>query len=101
MSEDEDRHTLSVQFANQIINTANNRIQEGMDPLDIAAGMRHAAANFSAFAIANAETPEEVDPTYFAEEFLQIYAYYLEKHAAPKQVQTGLEALIKQVQDEN
>ena len=79
MSEEEDRHTLSIQLANQIINTANNRLQEGMDPIDIAAGMRHAAANFTAFAVANSETPDEVDPTHFAEEFLQIYAYYLEK----------------------
>ena len=57
MSEEEDRHTLSIQLANQIINTANNRLQEGMDPVDVAAGMRHAAANFTAFAIANSEAP--------------------------------------------
>ncbi|MCK5777906.1 MAG: DUF3144 domain-containing protein [Rhodospirillales bacterium] len=101
MSEEEDRHTLSIQLANQIINTANNRLQEGMDPIDIAAGMRHAAANFTAFAVANSETPDEVDPTHFAEEFLQIYAYYLEKHATPKQVESGLDALIKQVRDES
>ncbi|MGJ3258917.1 MAG: DUF3144 domain-containing protein [Rhodospirillales bacterium] len=101
MSEEEDRHTLSIQLANQIINTANNRLQEGMEPADVAAGMRHAAANFTAFAIANSEAPDQVDPQYFAEEFLQIYNYYLEKHTAPQQVQTGLEALIKQVRDEN
>ncbi|MBO6950128.1 MAG: DUF3144 domain-containing protein [Rhodospirillales bacterium] len=101
MSEEEDRHTLSIQLANQIINTANNRLQEGMDPIDIAAGMRHAAANFTAFAVANSETPDDVDPTHFAEEFLQIYAYYLEKHVTPKQVESGLDALIKQVRDES
>lgn len=101
MSDQEDRHTLSIQIANQIINMANNRLQEGVDAIDIAAGMRHAAANFSAFAVANADKPDEIDPTFFAEEFMQIYAYYLEKHAAPKQTVSGLEALIKQVRDEN
>ena len=55
----------------------------------------------TAFAVANSETPDEVDPTHFAEEFLQIYAYYLEKHATPKQVESGLDALIKQVRDES
>jgi len=101
MSEEEDRQTLSIQLANQIINTANNRLQEGMDAVDIAAGIRHAAANFTAFAVANSEHPDEVDPAYFAEEFIQIYTYYLEKHTAPVQVQSGLEALINQVKDEN
>ena len=101
MSDEDDRHTLSIQIANQIINMANNRLQEGMEPIDIAAGMRHAAANFSAFAVANSETPDEVDPKFFAEEFLQIYAYYLEKHTTPVQTQSGLEALINQVKDEN
>ena len=46
MSEQEDRHTLSIQLANQVINMANNRMKEGVDPIDIAAGLRHAAANF-------------------------------------------------------
>ncbi|WNJ98361.1 DUF3144 domain-containing protein [Thalassospiraceae bacterium LMO-JJ14] len=101
MSEEEDRQTLSIQLANQVINMANNRLQEGMNPVDIAAGLRHAAANFSAFAIANSEKPDEIDPTFFAEEFLQIYAYYLEKHTAPVQQKSGLEALVNQVRDEN
>lgn len=101
MSEEEDRHTLSIQLANQIINTANNRLQEGMDVIDIAAGIRHAAANFSAFAVANSDRPKEVDPSFFSDEFLQIYEYYLEKHMTPPEQETGLEALIKQVKDEN
>ncbi len=101
MSEEEDRHTLSIQLANQIINMANNRLQEGVNPIDIAAGLRHAAANFSAFAVANSDKPDDVDPAFFAEEFMQIFDYYLEKHKAPVQVQSGLEALIKQVKDEN
>lgn len=100
MSEQEDRHTLSIQLANQIINMANNRMQEGVEALDVAAGMRHAAANFSAFAVANADAPKDFDPTMFAEEFLQIFEYYLEKHTTPRPQVSGLEALIKQVRDE-
>lgn len=100
MSE-EDRQTLSIQLANQIINMANNRLQEGMDPTDIAAGMRHAAANFSAFVVGNSEPIEDFDPAYFAEEFLQIYHYYLEKHQQPPAQETGLEALVNQVKNEN
>ena len=46
-------------------------------------------------------TLDEVDPKFFAEEFVQIYAYYLEKHTTPVQTQSGLEALINQVKDEN
>ena len=100
MSE-EDRHTLSIQIANQVINIANTRLEEGLDPVDISAGIRHAAANFSAFAVANSDKPEDVDPTFFAEEFLQMYAYYLEKHSETVKPKSGLEALISQVKDEN
>lgn len=100
MSE-EDRHTLSIQIANQVINMANSRLEEGLDPVDISAGMRHAAANFSAFAVANSERPEDVDPAFFTEEFLQMYTYYLEKHAEAMQPKSGLEALINQVKGEN
>lgn len=101
MSDEQDRHTLSVQIANQIINLANNRLQDGLDALDIAAGLRHAAANFTAFTVANAAGGEDMDPTVFADEFLQIHAYYLDKHRESLAPKNGLEALIKQVRDEN
>lgn len=100
MSDEEDRHTLSIQLANQIINLANSRLQDGLDPLDIAAGMRHAAANFSAFAVANSRMEQELDPLRFAEEFVQTYDYYIERHKQPKMPTSGLEALVKQVRDE-
>ena len=101
MSENEDQHTLSIQLANQVINMANNRLQEGLEPGDIAMGLRHAAANFTAFAMAHVEKPEDVDPTVFAEEFLQTYAYYFDKHMAGRKPVSSLDALIKQVKDEN
>ena len=104
MSDQDDRHTLSIQIANQIINMANNRLQEGMHPADIAAGMRHAAANFSAFAMVQTGAASgdlhDVDPVPLAEEFLQIFAYYFEKHGQQQAPSSGLDALIKQVRDE-
>ncbi len=100
MAQEEDRHTLSIQIANQIINIANSRLEEGLDPLDIAAGLRHAASNFTAFTVAHAEKPEDVDATFFADEFLQIYQFYLEKHLAGRRPANGLDALINQVKDE-
>lgn len=101
MTDETDRQTLSIQIANQIINVANKHLQDGMDPIDIAAGLRHAAGNFTAFCVANSENPEDVDPVGFAEEFLSIYAYYLERHSAGRRPTSGLEALIRQVRDEN
>ena len=96
MSDEEDRHTLSIQLANQVINIGEHiAFEEGLDPISIsAAGIRHAAANFSAFAVANSDRPEEVDPAFFAEEFVQMYAYYLEKHMESARSQrSGLDAL--------
>lgn len=100
MSDEQDRLTLSIQLANQIINLANSRLQDGLDPMDIAAGMRHAAANFTAFTVVNARLDGDLDPAEFAEEFLQTYDYYVERHRQSIKPSTGLEALIKQVRDE-
>lgn len=101
MSDEEDRHTLSIQLANQIINLANNRLQDGLSAVEIASGMRHAAANFTAFTVANAVGGEDIDPEMFADEFLQVYDYYLKRHRQSAQPRNGLEALIKQVRDES
>lgn len=94
----EDVHTLSVQVANQLINIANKRLEDGLPPDAIAAGLRHAAANFSAFVAANGpgETPSaEV----FADEFRQMFEYYLERHRPQESVGHGLGALIDEAKD--
>ena len=46
----EDLKTLSIQLANQIINIANKQLEDGIPVEAIVTGLRHAAANFSAFA---------------------------------------------------
>ena len=97
---EEDLKTLSIQLANQIINVANSHLEEGMRVDAIAAGLRHAAANFSAFAH-HTEGGDEDKLTPIVEDFLQMFEYYLERHA-PKQSQPGggLSDLIEQAKKE-
>lgn len=100
MSEDNDRHTLSVQLANQFINTANKRLEDGMDPQVISAALRHAAANFSAFVSSNTE-PEQLEDGSLVDDFQTMLTYYAERHAAQnKAPQSSLMNLVQQVQDE-
>ena len=97
---EEDLRTLSIQLANQIINVANNHLEEGMRVDAIAAGLRHAAANFSAFAHhRNGGNEEQLGP--IVEDFLQMFEYYLDRHA-PQQSRTsgGLTDLIEQAKKE-
>ena len=98
----EDEHTLSVQIANQIINIANTRLESGLPPEVISAGLRHAAANFSAF-VAQHTDPEAIQEGRLTEEFHHMLEYYAQvhggQHEAP-QPAAGLHQLINQVKDE-
>ncbi len=97
---EEDLRTLSIQLANQIINVANNHLEDGMRVDAIAAGLRHAAANFSAFAHhRNGGNEDQLGP--IVEDFLQMFEYYLDRHA-PQQSQSsgGLTDLIDQAKKE-
>jgi len=103
---DEDLRTLSIQLANQLINIANNHLEDGMRVDAISAGMRHAAANFSAFAHhRTGANDEQLGP--IVEDFVQMFEYYLQRHA-PAQPQAapeggvggGLGALIEQAKNE-
>ena len=95
--------TLSIQIANQVVNIANARTQEGVDPREVAQGLRHAAANFSAFAEQN-HPDGDVDPTKPVEEFIQFLEYYLDRHGTkPEDADkpaAGLEELIAQAKNE-
>lgn len=98
---DEDLRTLSIQLANQIINVANNHLEDGMRPDAIAAGLRHAAANFSAFAHRRSGGNDDQLHA-IVEDFLQMFEYYLERHAPPPAEQPGggLNSLIEQAKRE-
>lgn len=94
----QDAETLSVQVANQLINVANKRLEDGLPPEVVAAGMRHAAANFSAFVAAHAGD-ETASAETFAEEFVQMFEYYLERHRPQDAAGRGLTSLIDQAKD--
>ena len=65
-------------------------------------GMRHAAANFSAF-VAYHMDPEAISDGRLLEEFQHMLEYYAQVHGGPPQEQqtpTGLHQLVNQVKDE-
>jgi hypothetical protein len=98
MSDESDDATLSVQIANQFINVANTRLQNGIRPDVVASGLRNAAANFSAFVIAHGGTPDlGTEP--FIDEFRRMLDYYLKMHR-PEDDGTPLRRLIDQVKAE-
>lgn len=67
-----------IRIANDIIDMANTALEDGATPQEIAAGLRHAAANFSAFAFFHTEPPR--DPNPIAEEFVTMFEHYLNRH---------------------
>lgn len=98
MASEPDDDTLSVQIANQIVNVANARLGDGIAADDIAAGLRHAAANFSAFALNAQQNPP--DPTQVVEEFVRFFDYYLKRRKAEKAPTAGLQQLIDRAKSE-
>ena len=99
MSDQESDNTLSVQIANQIVNVANTRLEDGVSAVEIAAGLRHAAANFSAFALFHSKAdPNEAQRS--VEEFVRFFEYYLERHAPADEPEGGLYQLIEEAKNE-
>ena len=93
----EHEHELVV--ANELIGYANSKLSEGMNPVTVAAGMRHAAANFTAFASVHAEA-EGLNVEGMTAEFRGMLEYYGERHEATVQPKTGLEKLVEAVKNE-
>jgi hypothetical protein len=99
MTSDDTPESLSVQVANQIINIANARQEDGLPVDDIAAGLRHAAANFSAFAYFQSEN-KDFDPNAIANEFVDFLTHYLDLHKPEEKPRHGLYDLIEQAKNE-
>ena len=98
----EDLKTLSIQLANQIINIANKQLEDGIPVEAIATAIRHAAANFSAFAHHGSEGDDKGIQN-IVEDFLQMFEYYLERHAPTQTTsrpESSLTALIDQAKNE-
>ena len=90
---------IHLQIANALINFANDRIEEGHDPLDVATGLRNAASNFTAFAVTNSGNPE-FTIEHAAEEFHQLLHHYEDRHKENAKPMTPLEQLVEQVKGE-
>lgn len=90
-----DQSLTSVTLANQIIEIANNQVGSGMTVEDVASGLRHAAANFSAYAFFF-EPSEQKDPNATVEDFVRFFEYYLQRHKPQASVAEGLTSTIAQ-----
>jgi len=99
MTSDDTKETLGVQIANQIINIANTRLEDGLPADDIATGLRHAAANFSAFAYFRSEN-RDIDPNAIVDEFINQLTHYLDRHQPTEQPAQGLHQLVEQAKNE-
>jgi len=90
--------SASTDIANELIEFANNKQEAGVDAAVIAAAMRHAAANFTAFALHATEAPLNTED--IVEEFVGWLHYYDDRLRGGARPMTPLEKLVKQVEDE-
>ena len=96
---DNNQESEGVQIANEIINLANARLESGVTAEEVASGLRHAAANFSAFAFYGSEkTPK--DPNDMVNEFINYFEHYLDVHRPKDPPVHGLSQLIDKVKSE-
>ena len=86
-------------MANALVGWANDRMEAGADPMAIAAAMRNATANFSAFARARTGAAEMTVQT-LTEEFAAWLSHYDAHHQANTQPMTALERLVREAKGE-
>ena len=89
---------VSTAIANELIEFANNKLDAGVHPMVVASALRHAAANFTAFAFHDTEDP--LDTESIMEDFLQFLQYYDSHPRGGARPMTALERLVKQVEKE-
>lgn len=89
---------VSMDIANELVEFANGKLDTGVDPMVIAAALRHAAANFTAFAYHSVDQP--LDTESIMENFLRFLEFYDSHHRAKARPMTGLERLVAQVERE-
>ena len=88
----------STAIANELIEFANDKLEAGADAVVIAAALRHAAANYTAFAFHATGGP--LDTEDIVEEFVRFLHFYDGRHRSGARPMTPLEKLVKQVEDE-
>ncbi len=99
MASDDTQPPYSMKFANDIINMANASLEKGHTPDELAEGMRHAAANFSAYSFFRSEQLPK-DPNHTVENFVQFFEYYLGVHNPQGEAGSGLAQTVAQAKDE-
>ena len=90
--------SASTVIANELIEFANNKQEAGVDAVVIAAALRHAAANFTAFALHATEAPLNTED--IVEEFVGWLHYYDDRLRSGARPMTPLEKLVKQAKGE-
>ena len=90
--------SASTDIANELIEFANNKWEAGVDAAVIAAAMRHAGANFTAFALHATEAPLNTEE--IVEEFVGWLQFYDDRLRGDARPMTPLEKLVKGVYDE-
>ena len=94
-----DDNEASLRMANEFVEVANNKLSTGVDPVVIASAIRHAAANFTAFAYAHG-TDDPLDSASIMEEFLSLLENYDRRQRGKARSVTDLERLVEQVKNE-
>ncbi len=94
-----DENEASLRMANEFVDLANNKLASGIHPMVIASAIRHAAANFTAFAFAHG-TDDPLDTRSIMEEFLRLLEDYDQRHRGEVRPVTALERLVEQVKNE-
>ena len=89
--------SASTVIANELIEFANNKLEAGVDAAVIAAAMRHAAANFTAFALHATEAPLNIEE--IVEEFVGWLHFYDDRLRGGTRPMTPLEKLEKSWKD--
>ncbi len=89
----------SLPMANEFVDFANNKLATGIHPTVIASAIRHAAANFTAFAYAHG-TDDPLDTEGIMEEFLRLLENYDKRQRGEARSVTALERLVEQVKNE-
>ncbi len=94
-----DDNEASLRMANEFVEVANNKLATGIHPVVIAAAIRHAAANFTAFAYAHG-SDDPLDTAGIVEEFLRLLENYEKRQRGEARSVTALERLVEQVKNE-
>ena len=94
-----DDNEASLRMANEFVEVANNKLATGVHPVVIASAIRHAAANFTAFAYAHG-TDDPLDSAGIMEEFLRLLENYDKRQRGEARSVTDLERLVEQVKNE-